>query len=206
MGWGGASSQDEEDPHTSGKQCSRMSSGAVGSLQCMRMAQQGQRQLMVQLSLGPSRAALLEAAASYDTEEVKRLLSIGIPVNCVGEADITPLHRAAGAWRLDNVRVLLEAGADVAARDLDGETPLHASLHHYSVELQKAPKHAGPAVVALLAQHSADLSAASQHGEQPLVMATEFGDRVGPGLVKALLAAMPPEDIQQQAGDGAELA
>jgi ankyrin repeat protein len=36
----------------------------------------------------------------------------------------TPLHRAAAFASIDAIRLLLDAGADVQARDMNGETPL----------------------------------------------------------------------------------
>jgi hypothetical protein len=38
----------------------------------------------------------------------------------------TPIHHAAGAGRLNAVRILLDYGADVNARDMNQLTPLHA--------------------------------------------------------------------------------
>jgi hypothetical protein len=52
------------------------------------------------------------------------LVAAGADVNAASETGVTPLMRAAGSGRVNVVRVLLQAGADTAARDANG---MHAA-------------------------------------------------------------------------------
>jgi len=82
------------------------------------------------LAQGPT--LLAEFAGTWNTAGVGHLLDLGVPVNARYEGDgyfdianaSTALHVAAWQSRTDLVRLLIERGADVKARDGKGRTPL----------------------------------------------------------------------------------
>jgi ankyrin repeat protein len=82
----------------------------------------------------------------------------------------TPLHVAIHARRLENVKVLLEAGASVHKK-CDGSPPLHAAISIGSV-----PQHADFAYecVKLLDEHDADLAAKDDSLHTPLYLACMY--------------------------------
>lgn len=75
---------------------------------------------------------LAEFTGTWNTEGVRHLLDLGVPVDSLyegdGHSDIarnsTALHVAAWKLRADLVQLLLERGAPVNARDDKGRTPL----------------------------------------------------------------------------------
>ena len=82
------------------------------------------------LAQGPT--LLAEFAGTWNTAGVQHLLDLGVPVNARyagdGYFDIagesTALHVAAWQSRPDLVKVLIDRGADVNAKDGKGRTPL----------------------------------------------------------------------------------
>lgn len=68
----------------------------------------------------------------------------------------TVLHDAASMGDLEGVKLFVSHGADIAARDFEGETPLH-----------KAALSRNQTIVDYLASQGADLSARSKRGETP---------------------------------------
>lgn len=102
-------------------------------------------------------SARIAAASLLSVLEVSRgdavimlLLDHGADANyCQTRSQETALHRAALAGKAEVVQKLLEKGADVAARDAKGQTPL---LHAI-----KSPQR-NPAVVKLLAEHDPDVA------------------------------------------------
>src|SRR6267143_1219499 len=95
------------------------------------------------LAQGPT--LLAEFAGTWNTAGVRHLLDLGVPVNARYEGDgyfdiardSTALHVAAWQSRPDLVRLLIEHGADVKARDGKGRTPLLLavqSLHRLVLE------------------------------------------------------------------------
>ena len=71
---------------------------------------------------------LIENDASV--EEIKEAIANGADVNKKIHGG-TPLHIAAqGSWRADIVRALVEAGADVNAKNVNLYTPLHSAAVH----------------------------------------------------------------------------
>ena len=78
----------------------------------------------------------------------------------------TPLHLTsrAGAGHIDLARLLIEHGANVAAQDKDGTTPLHRASEEGHVDLAR-----------LLIEHGADVAAQDKYGTAPLHQASEEG-------------------------------
>ncbi len=87
----------------------------------------------------------------------------------------TPLHWAAMANASRLIAALIEGGAEVGARDVDGHTPLHAAA------IANAP-----AAIGALVQAGAHLEARSRFGETPIV----YGARnINPEAIVALVKA-----------------
>ncbi len=114
---------------------------------------------------------LHEAAESNSIEDLKELLAGGANPNAKESLlNQTPLHRAAMAGSKDAAERLLEAGADPNIRDMDGDTPLHATL--------KSPEndHKQLAAVNSLIAHGARLDLPDrQSGRTPLMLAAAHG-------------------------------
>lgn len=104
----------------------------------------------------PASVRLLEAAARQDAEEVRQFLQSGISPDLCNEDGLTALHQCCIDDYGDVVTVLLEAGADVNARDSELWTPLHAAATCGHLRL-----------VQLLIQCGADLLAVNSDGNMP---------------------------------------
>jgi ankyrin repeat protein len=110
-------------------------------------------------ALSPDGFSPLHLAAFFGWEEVVALLlERGAPLDAHSQssfARVTPLGSAAAAGETSIARRLLDAGADVNARSLDGEfTPLHAAAQGGNAPL-----------VALLLERGADRSASTDEGK-----------------------------------------
>jgi ankyrin repeat protein len=77
----------------------------------------------------------------------------------------TPLHAGlAGPLGIDGARLLVEAGADVNARQHGGYTPLHSAAQHGAIDL-----------IDLLLAAGADADAAADDGRRAIDFARERG-------------------------------
>ena len=119
------------------------------------------------------------ASYSRRPEAVRLLIQKGVDVNAantsagplqrngpINRLQITALHNAAAFGPVEMVRDLLEAGADVQARDGRGLTPLSFAL---------ATEYPSPEILRTLLRAGADVNARDNTGETPLDWAEKFG-------------------------------
>lgn len=106
---------------------------------------------------------LLQAITEGDNREVERLLQAGVNADAPTGWEL-PLHLAAHSGNLPIVELLLDAGAQINARDHYGFTPLHHAV--------LAPTNAVQLVELLLAQ-GADGHARNFQGDTPYCLAMQ---------------------------------
>ncbi|MEM6553346.1 MAG: ankyrin repeat domain-containing protein [Planctomycetota bacterium] len=127
--------------------------------------------------------ALITATALGDEAMVKRLLAAGANPN-LGRGwpwDDRPLHRAVRLGHAEIAKMLLEAGADVRARQSDGPTPLFL-----------AAQHGQGAMIPVLLEAGADVAdAGDDERDTALHRAAAAGHAEA---VRALLVAGAPHD------------
>ena len=120
---------------------------------------------------------IFQAAKAGDARAVERLLAAGTDPNAKEpKAGYTPLHIAAFSGRTEVVRVLLDHGAQVDARDNMDMTPL--------MEAVAAMKEENADAARLLIEHGANVGATTRL--QPGTTALNMGDFGGPRM-KAVL-------------------
>ena len=131
---------------------------------------------------------LQDAVTRHDPVRMRQLLDDGADVAEIGRLDWTALHWAACGYDPQCVRLLLERGAPVAARDVAGNTPLLCGM--VSASWFGAAKQLGAAAetVSLLLSAGADPLAANQAGTTPRSFASS------PGLAPAVAAQFEPCD------------
>ena len=157
---------------------------------------------------------LHRAAWGGDAEAVALLLEHGARTDLRNKHGVTPLMAAGGIAAsnrptrgrfrtqeevVETTRLILDAGGDINARDVDGESTLHGAARIGWTE-----------VVAFLAENGADLLAEDDEGRTPLVYARGEVDRMAffatpdPGverpetvaLLETLIAAQLADDEQ----------
>ncbi|MBM3265484.1 MAG: ankyrin repeat domain-containing protein [candidate division Zixibacteria bacterium] len=105
--------------------------------------------------------AFIKAAKTGEVARLKTLFESNTHLLHARDTDdSTALHCAAWKGHLSAVTFLLDAGADVNARNQNdhwGDTPLHAAAHANQA-----------AIVKKLIDHGADLHALDMHGKTPL--------------------------------------
>jgi len=106
----------------------------------------------------------------------------------------TPLHYAAGDGRLDDVKALIAAGAEIDARkDLYKSTPLMAA----------AQRDDNIDVITALVEAGADVNLTNSKGDTPLFIATmSYGTSgIGAGILRYLLDHGADPHIKAANGD-----
>jgi ankyrin repeat protein len=138
--------------------------------------------------VGQKTVTPLMGAAHNGDVELTRLLLAGKPDLDVKSPDsdgtvkngkvafgsLTALHFATAAASPDVVKLLLDAGAAIDARDVRGTTPLIWSI---------ATDRPEPRIVRMLLEKGADVSAASKEGEDALAWARKYNN---PAVLSAL--------------------
>lgn len=116
------------------------------------------------------------------------LIGEGADPNVVDYAGQTPLFEAGGGGRIDNVKALLDVGAEVGRRDALRRTALH-----------RVVKQPFPEIVALLVEHGIPLEARDQSGRTALNTACEA--KRYPDVVATLIAAGADVNTADETGD-----
>lgn len=110
----------------------------------------------------------------------------------------TPLHWASFSGQRAVAEILLNAGADPRAKDLDGNTPLHLTAQQ-----------GHPSVAELLIQRKAPLNALNRHSRTPLALALQHQREEVAALLRKHGATQttPPNNIHEaiRRGDPAAL-
>ena len=99
---------------------------------------------------------LLEAAARNDIEEVRRLLMLSVSPDSTNEDGLTALHQCCIDDSEDMMKLLIDFGANVNARDTEQWSPLHAAATCGHLHLVK-----------YLIAKGADLLAVNADGNMP---------------------------------------
>jgi ankyrin repeat protein len=157
-------------------------------------------------------APFLIAAQANEVAIMRELLTHGVDPNVPTNDGTTPLMMAAGighlpgvtrsfeAQALEAVKLCVELGADVNAKNAKGDTALHGA----------AWRHFADSIVTYLVDHGADMNARNKRGWTPLVIAEGIftgGNAVFSPSTTALLrklgAAPSPPNISRvpEAGD-----
>ena len=170
---------------------------------------------------------IVEAVKEGDVATVRHLIESGADVNVAGGDGMTPLHWAAGRGYVEVTRVLLKAGADVAAGTRIGTyAPLHLAVREGHTAVSKllieagadvtaattnggvTPLHlaaaaaGGEDIVVALVKAGADVNAKERvAGQTPLMFAASYGRTES---VKRLLAAGADQAVTTQVVDALE--
>ncbi len=124
--------------------------------------------------IDPRLAALITAVRSGTPVAAGHLIATQRDlVTAKDSAGSTPLHHAAAFGAVDTMTSLLDAGADVNARNRRGSTPLHWAIHD-------------EAKVRLLLSRGASVNARQVEGRTPLYQAASLGN--GNAMLRLLLA------------------
>ncbi|XP_048251568.1 ankyrin repeat and protein kinase domain-containing protein 1-like isoform X3 [Haliotis rufescens] len=108
---------------------------------------------------------LVDASLTGNLEEVKRLLSQGVDVNCRWGRSRTPVMGAAWRGQRDVVELLVSEGADVSLVDGVGYNTLHWACSRGDMETVKF----------VLSLHVVDIDARTKYGETAADLARSRG-------------------------------
>ena len=133
---------------------------------------------------------LFEAVKSGNLSDVNAALA-GANVNAAGEGGTTPLMLAASLGQLEQVKAILKAGADVAARDERGYDALMCAT--YNADMDRG----FPEVVQALLDAGADIESKIFYDIRPLMLAAGAGEA---GVVQVLLSAGADPKARNEGG------
>jgi hypothetical protein len=119
----------------------------------------------------------MKAAAGANTDTLAKQLKLLTNVNEGDSSGWTALMYAAQAGTLEGMKLIVDAGGDVRARTLAGESVMAAAVSSQQHSRGK---------VQLLYDRGLDVNARDVHGVSPLMLAREYGWREM-GLYELLL-------------------
>jgi hypothetical protein len=119
----------------------------------------------------------------------------------------TTLHTLAGYHQFGGVLVCLDAGADVTAKDIEGNTALHRAIRSmpyncYTGNFYDKPPECAEAVVEILIYYKANIHARNTRGETAVDIARNVNER---GVLEILLSTKhrtPRQIFESLANDG----
>jgi ankyrin repeat protein len=115
----------------------------------------------------------VDAAQENETEKVRMMMEAGVDVDSFSRGVYRAIDAATIMGHLDMVRLLLEAGSDVHATNVEGRTVLHhANDAGHGVELNR-----------LLLDHGAEVNVQDKRGATPLHFAAQWADPEVLGLL-----------------------
>jgi Ankyrin repeats (many copies) len=153
-------------------------------------------------SMGETALATAAWGGVGDIPAVNALIAMGANVNEERPSSFngmlpsgTALHVAASAGRMEICNLLLQAGADVNAKNHEGATPLLIGLSHASI-----------ACVPALLEHGADVNAADSRGRTALMLLMNFGpaDPTVQNILRELLSEGADTGRHDSEGKSAE--
>jgi ankyrin repeat protein len=95
------------------------------------------------------------------------LIESGLDVNFRDDTSLSPLHYAVSAQMLDVTELLLEAGADIEAKDVHGNTPLSDAVFYANGR---------PEIIELFLKKGANPDAENNHAVSPRSLALSIGN------------------------------
>ena len=104
-----------------------------------------------------------DAVCNDDSYHIKKMLKNGHLINGIDSAGLTALHFAIGSTA-NVVKLLLENGATVDAKNHSGETPLHLTAFFFDLEN----------IAKILLDHGAAINAITYEGNTPLHYAIKY--------------------------------
>lgn len=122
------------------------------------------------MSVEPTADRLVQYAAQSDLTAVKLLLAAGVPARATNTIHgATALHNAAAQGHLELIRLLLDQGGKINARDVRGATPLCVASFYGQVAAAQLLLERGAAVKAEPGSSTFPLLAATQSGNAQMV-------------------------------------
>lgn len=131
---------------------------------------------------------LIKAIWRGDLSKVQSLLLAGASPDEPDASGWTPLMQAAEVGSLEIVGQLLQAGADINRKGLDGQTCLHIAVDAAIDEVSQnngAQGEEATAVIEFLIENGANSLASNEEGETPLYWAQRYKSEKVTALLKA---------------------
>jgi hypothetical protein len=139
---------------------------------------------LLQATVPPLDAQLIQAAATGDVDGLLSLLAKGANIEARNEAGATPLMWASIGGHVQAVAVLLNRGADINARSNSGATALKGAAAHGQLEIVKLLVARGADLHMRDNQGMSSIDAAQNAGQNEIVAfmtsVTEQGAQQGP--------------------------